>query len=112
MVLGAFRGGNPLERIVAISDKWSGKLPRNRLRGHVLPHEFPNSVMYQNATSGQSRRTVPRGAERDGESARNSCAYTPRWEKEGASAGISGGCVSLGQALTEFDSPAPETTST
>jgi hypothetical protein len=26
--LGAFRGGNPLERIVAISDKWSGKLPR------------------------------------------------------------------------------------
>ena len=32
MQLDAFRGGNPLERIVAISDKWSGKLPRNRLR--------------------------------------------------------------------------------
>jgi hypothetical protein len=36
MLLGAFRGGNPLERIVAISDKWSGKLPRYHLgRDHI-----------------------------------------------------------------------------
>src|ERR1035441_336135 len=36
MLLGAFRGGNPLERIVGISDKWSGKLPRYHLPGDLL----------------------------------------------------------------------------
>ena len=40
MILGAFRGGNPLERIVAISDKWSGKLPRNRLTRHLTAANF------------------------------------------------------------------------
>jgi hypothetical protein len=36
MLLGAFRGGNPLERIVGISDKWSGKLPRYDVVGSLM----------------------------------------------------------------------------
>src|SRR5215471_3392762 len=34
--------------------KWSMKLPRNRLRGHVVQQYLPNSVMDQKRTSGQS----------------------------------------------------------
>src|SRR5215469_3886190 len=40
-------------RIVGKPSKWSVKLPRNRLRGHVLQQYLPNPVMDQNETSGQ-----------------------------------------------------------
>jgi hypothetical protein len=45
--------GKSLGREVAISDKWSGKLPRNRLRGHVPQQDLANNVMDQKKTSGE-----------------------------------------------------------
>ena len=53
MLLGAFRGGNPLERIVGKPYKFaSGKLAPNRLRGHVPQQDLSNAVMDQNRTWG------------------------------------------------------------
>ena len=46
-------GVKPVGRIVGKPSKWSVKLPRNRLRGHVAQQYLPNSVMDQNETSGQ-----------------------------------------------------------
>jgi hypothetical protein len=40
-------------RIVGKPSKWSVKLPRNRLRGHVPHKDLANNVMDQNPTSGQ-----------------------------------------------------------
>ena len=37
-------------RVVGISDKWSGKLLRNRLVGHVPQKDLANNVMDQNLT--------------------------------------------------------------
>jgi len=45
MPLGAFRGGNPLGRIVGISDKWS-LLPQASLRGNSgFEMHFPEQAM-------------------------------------------------------------------
>src|SRR5215469_10842957 len=46
-------GNNALGCIVGKPSKWSVKLPRNRLRGHVPQQYLPNSVMDQKPTSGQ-----------------------------------------------------------
>ena len=43
----------PPVREVGKPSKWSVKLPRNRLRGHVLHKDLANNVMDQKRTSGQ-----------------------------------------------------------
>ena len=43
----------PLGWFVGKPSKWSVKLPRNRLRGHVPHKDLANNVMDQNETSGQ-----------------------------------------------------------
>ena len=78
MLLGAFRGGNPLERIVGNSDKWSGKLPRYRLVGSeaaalLLPLEddagalgerlkVPHGMAQKYAVVDANHGSAPRGA--------------------------------------------------
>src|SRR5215469_11049126 len=56
-------GNNPLDgRIVGKPSKWSVKLPRNRLRGHVPHKDLVNNVMDQNPTSGQLPEATSTGS--------------------------------------------------
>jgi hypothetical protein len=50
------RVSEALVRVVGKPSKWSVKLPRNRLRGHVPHKDLANNVMDQNRTSGTFAR--------------------------------------------------------
>jgi len=82
-------------RFVGKPSKWSVKLPRNRLVGHVPQKDLANDVMDQNETSGELRgssaekatmRSRPLSA---ADFPKSICAECrPSWTKEGGSASV------------------------